>query len=123
MPYSDGFTALADRDMLRQVLANLCANSGHAVEGHGTVAFTVGRENGRVLVDVSDDGRGIDPSLRPRLFEPYATTRRIGERMGLGLAICRKIMLDHDSDSSSSSPAHPDDFPAQLPGCRGAEMN
>ncbi len=103
--------------MLRQVLANLCANSSHAVEGHGTVAFTVGRENGRVLVDVSDDGRGIDPSLRPRLFEPYATTRRIGEGMGLGLAICRKIMLDHDGDlelveSSASGTTFRLNFPA-----------
>jgi two-component system nitrogen regulation sensor histidine kinase NtrY len=95
---SDPASASIDRDMLRQICANLCANSSLAVDGHGRVNFSIRREGRRILVDVADDGRGIDPAVRPRLFQPYATTRRIGEGMGLGLAICRKIMLDHDGD-------------------------
>ncbi|HEX6087479.1 MAG TPA: HAMP domain-containing sensor histidine kinase [Thermoanaerobaculia bacterium] len=51
-----------------------------------------------LTIDVADDGPGVDPAIRPRLFQPYTTTRAVGEGMGLGLAICRKIMLDHDGD-------------------------
>jgi C4-dicarboxylate-specific signal transduction histidine kinase len=50
------------------------------------------------MLDVSDDGPGIAREIRPRLFEPYITTRPIGEGMGLGLAISKKILLDHGGD-------------------------
>jgi signal transduction histidine kinase len=40
----------------------------------------------------------VPAELRGRLFEPYTTSRRIGEGMGLGLAIARKILLDHGGD-------------------------
>ena len=96
-----------DRDLLRQVLVNLCTNSAHATSGTGTVDFTVTRAGDRVFVDVSDSGTGIAPSIQSRIFEPYVTTRRIGDGMGLGLAISRKILLDHGGDLTllSSSPA------------------
>ncbi len=51
-----------------------------------------------MLLDVADDGPGVAPEIRGRIFEPYTTTRKIGEGMGLGLAICRKILLDHGGD-------------------------
>ena len=87
-----------DRDMLRQVLVNLCTNSARAVAGEGCVTFTIVKNGSRVLLDVRDDGAGIAPSLRSRVFDPYVTTRRIGEGMGLGLAISRKVMLEHGGD-------------------------
>ena len=43
-------------------------------------------------------GRTVLDYLRPRLFEPYTTSRPVGEGMGLGLAISRKILLDHGGD-------------------------
>ncbi len=97
----------ADRDLLRQVLVNLCTNSARATSGEGSVTFTVTRAGDRVFVDVSDNGSGIAPSLQSRIFEPYVTTRRIGDGMGLGLPISRKILLDHGGDLTllSSSPA------------------
>lgn len=84
-----------DRDMLRQVLVNLCSNSARA--GAGSVAFGIVK-GARVLLDVRDDGEGIGPSLRARVFDPYVTTRKVGEGMGLGLSISRKLMLDHGGD-------------------------
>ena len=87
-----------DRDMLRQVLVNLCTNSARAVGEDGRVTFTIVKHGGRVLLDVRDNGSGIPPSLRGRVFDPYVTTRRIGEGMGLGLSISRKVMLDHGGD-------------------------
>jgi signal transduction histidine kinase len=96
----------ADRDLLRQVLVNLCTNSAHATSGKGDVTFSVARSGDRVFVDVSDNGSGIAPSLQPRIFEPYVTTRKIGDGMGLGLPISRKILLDHGGDLTllSTSP-------------------
>ena len=85
--------------MLRQVLVNLAGNSALAfAESGGTVELRFGRDGERWQVDVADDGPGVDPAIRPRLFEPYTTTRGIGEGMGLGLAISKKIMLDHGGD-------------------------
>lgn len=91
----------ADRDLLRQVLVNLCSNSAGA--GAKTIRLAVARG----AIEVRDDGGGIPDSLRARVFDPYVTTRKPGEGMGLGLAISRKIMLDHGGDLTlaSTSPA------------------
>lgn len=94
--------AAFDPEMVRQVLVNLCDNSALALLAanaeHGTVTFTLGREGEWTLLTVADDGPGVAAAIRPRLFEPYVTSRRVGEGMGLGLAISRKILLDHGGD-------------------------
>jgi signal transduction histidine kinase len=85
-----------DRDMFRQVLVNLCSNSARA--GAGQVRFAIVKNGTRVMLDVRDDGSGVPESLRARIFDPYVTTRRVGEGMGLGLSISRKVMLEHGGD-------------------------
>jgi two-component system nitrogen regulation sensor histidine kinase NtrY len=94
--------ASLDRDMLRQVLVNLCDNSTLAVraqgEGRGTVTLRPGEAGRTVCLDVADDGPGVPLEIHSRIFEPYVTTRQVGEGMGLGLAISRKILLDHGGD-------------------------
>jgi signal transduction histidine kinase len=102
-PPGEPLPAALDRDMLRQVLVNLCDNSALALraadEERGTVTLRAGEAgHGGVFLDVADDGPGIAPEIRSRVFEPYATTRQVGEGMGLGLAICKKILLDHGGD-------------------------
>ena len=91
---SDG-AVCADRDMIRQVFVNLCTNSAKA--GAKRVTFAIYRST-PVTLDVRDDGGGIPAALRARVFDPYVTTRKIGEGMGLGLSISRKVMLDHGGD-------------------------
>ncbi|MGZ5432791.1 MAG: sensor histidine kinase [Thermoanaerobaculia bacterium] len=85
-----------DRDMLRQVLVNLCSNSARA--GAATVTLSIVKNHAHVMLDVRDDGSGVPASLRVRVFDPYVTTRKVGEGMGLGLSISRKLMLDHGGD-------------------------
>lgn len=88
-----------DPDMIRQVLANLCDNSSKALgDESGTVRFTLAIRGREVRLEVNDDGHGIPATIRERLFEPYATTRGLGEGMGLGLPISLKILLDHGGD-------------------------
>jgi nitrogen fixation/metabolism regulation signal transduction histidine kinase len=105
----DAVEAEVDGDMLRQVLVNLLDNASHALaashagsdpasDPEGTVTIRLKMGDRSAILDVADDGPGIDLAVRARLFEPYTTTRGIGEGMGLGLAICRKILLDHGGE-------------------------
>jgi two-component system nitrogen regulation sensor histidine kinase NtrY len=92
-------TALLDREMIRQVLVNLCDNSSKALgESEGTVQMTVKSSRKEAYLELADTGPGIPEAVRERLFEPYATTRGVDEGMGLGLAISRKILLEHGGD-------------------------
>ncbi len=95
-----------DPATLRQVLVNLCDNS--ALAGGRTVTFSLApRAGGGAALEVADAGPGVAAALLPHLFEPYRTTRRVGEGMGLGLAISRKLLLDQggDLELAASSPA------------------
>ncbi|HEX2484009.1 MAG TPA: ATP-binding protein, partial [Myxococcota bacterium] len=78
---------------LNQVFLNLLKNALEALEGSGgTVRVRLRREGGLVAVDVEDDGPGIDPALRERLFEPFVTSKPAGHGTGLGLPISRRIV-------------------------------
>ncbi len=89
----------ADKRLIRQVLVNLCNNSSKALaESRGEVSFSLTLAGSRLLLRLHDTGPGIEPAIRGRLFQPYVTTRAVGEGTGLGLAISRKIMLDHGGD-------------------------
>jgi two-component system, NtrC family, nitrogen regulation sensor histidine kinase NtrY len=123
-PADRSLLAALDRDMLRQVLVNLCDNSSLAVrasgEGCGTMTLHPGEAGRNVFLDVSDDGPGVPPEIRSRVFEPYVTTRQVGEGMGLGLAISKKILLDHGGDlellaSSGAGTTFRLTFPRSLP--------
>lgn len=93
------FLVEVDREMLRRALVNLCDNSSLARKaGQGSVTIRLDGTPRDVVLDVSDDGPGIPEEVRPRVFEPYVTTRQPGEGMGLGLAIAKKILLDHGGD-------------------------
>jgi signal transduction histidine kinase/CheY-like chemotaxis protein len=91
---------VADPVQLQQVFTNLCLNACEAMhEAHGEGVLTLATRwdpaEGRAVVDVSDDGPGIAPSHVDRVFEPFFTTKRGGKGMGLGLAICRRLVEHH----------------------------
>jgi len=89
-----GATVWADREMLRQLLFNLLLNGVQALQDGGNLLATVGsHKDGNISILVQDDGVGVAPENRERLFSPYFTTRQDGS--GLGLAICRRIALAH----------------------------
>jgi signal transduction histidine kinase len=81
------------RDQLVQVFFNLILNAVDATKKGGHVAIEAAAEGGCVAVSVSDDGHGIDPAHRDRLFRPYFTTKRHGT--GLGLFVTRKLVHAH----------------------------
>ncbi|MCB9595581.1 MAG: HAMP domain-containing protein [Sandaracinaceae bacterium] len=92
-------TVQIDAQMLRRALDNLVRNAVHAVtaaapEGGGRVIVATRAEGSTAIVEVRDDGPGIDAEDRERVFDPYFTTK--SEGTGLGLAIVKKVVLEHD---------------------------
>ena len=79
-----------DRGHLRQVLWNLCRNSlRYGRRLPGSLRLTVGEEEGRMVLDVQDDGPGVDAGQLGKLFEPFFTTAADGT--GLGLYIAKEL--------------------------------
>ncbi len=78
------------------MLLNIVLNAGAATVStqrcDARVSIRARRVNGRVRIEVEDNGPGIAPELRDRLFEPFATTKAVGEGTGLGLAVCRGLV-------------------------------
>lgn len=84
-----------DPQMMRRALFNLIRNAVQASRGREQVRIWVRAIPQRgYLVQVEDDGPGIQPDVRERIFEPYVTTKDDGT--GLGLAIVKKIVMDHE---------------------------
>lgn len=94
---------LFDREQLRRVLVNLIENaifavhhdSGRAKDERPRITIRTGHDGRkqRVLVSVLDNGPGVPPELRQRIFDPYVSMRTGGT--GLGLAIVTSIITDH----------------------------
>ncbi len=101
---------------LNQVWTNLIDNAIDAVEGRGRVGIRTGREDGRVLVEVSDDGPGIPEDVQDRMFEPFYTTKDVGKGTGLGLDISRRVVVeDHKGDIRVDSRPGETRFQVRLP--------
>jgi two-component system nitrogen regulation sensor histidine kinase NtrY len=82
-----------DPDGLRRVLVNLLENALDATPDGGRVEVSANRVAGNLRLEVVDDGRGIAPADRARIFQPYFSTK--GRGTGLGLALVRRIVTDH----------------------------
>jgi two-component system nitrogen regulation sensor histidine kinase NtrY len=100
---SEPFIVECDGRQITQALTNLLQNAVDGIQGRiageseilprGVIEVSLAIEEDRVLIAVTDNGRGLPVAERDRLTEPYVTTRAKGT--GLGLAIVKKIMEDH----------------------------
>ncbi len=97
-----------DPDQIHQVLANLVANGIQAMPAGGTLRVRVAREGRRQLPDahagaehvfiamtVTDQGIGMDADTASRVFEPFFSTKPVGEGTGLGLSVSFGIVREH----------------------------
>jgi two-component system, sensor histidine kinase FlrB len=82
-----------DRKAVLGAFLNLLENALQACQAGGCISFQATLDGGQLAFRVRDDGRGIDPGARNRLFEPFFTTRAAGT--GLGLAIARGVFRAH----------------------------
>ena len=81
---------------LRQVLVIIISNALDAMEERGAITLATRKEDGFVVIRISDDGPGIPEEARSRIFEAFFTTKSEFGGTGLGLAIARKIVENHN---------------------------
>src|SRR5262249_6970456 len=79
-------------DHLQQIAIKLISNAIDAMSGRGCLQIRCLTDpGGAVVIEFADDGTGVPPEVRERLFEPYRTTKPPGRGTGLGLAISREL--------------------------------
>lgn len=80
---------------LNQIFLNLLLNAIHAISGHGTITLRTSQRNGEVCVEIADTGCGMSAEVVGRMFDPFYTTRPVGQGQGLGLAVAYSIAKQH----------------------------
>jgi signal transduction histidine kinase len=107
---------------LNQIWGNLIDNALDAVPESGRVQVVAGRESGRVVVRIADNGAGIPAEIRDRIFEPFFTTKPAGLGTGLGLDIVRRLVQHNEGVISVASQPGRTEFQVTLP-IAGAEVS
>lgn len=107
---------VSDSD-LRMVALNLIQNAFHAMPRSGRLCIGTKVTNGRVVMTFADNGIGIPPESRRRIFEPFFSRRADGKRgTGLGLAICKGLLESYGGTLEVESEiGHGSTFTATLP--------
>lgn len=88
-----------DRTQMEQILVNLCINAKDAMDGHGSIKIETeivefeGEPN--ICMSVTDNGSGMTDEVKARIFEPFYTTKSVGDGTGLGLATVFGIVEGH----------------------------
>ena len=101
---------------LNQVWTNLIDNAVDAMSGLGQLTIRTVHDGEHVVVEIADDGPGIPPDIQPRVFEPFFTTRGVGEGTGLGLnLVYLTIVRRHHGDIRLESQPGDTRFRVRLP--------
>ena len=109
---SDDVIIMGDKTLLRQALHNLLVNAVDAMPEGGNLTFGVlddspsqsgdrlsadaGKSRGRVVIQVSDTGAGMDDETMSRVFQPFFTTKMRADKLGIGLSLVYGIVNIHD---------------------------
>ncbi|TAN75856.1 MAG: HAMP domain-containing histidine kinase [Magnetospirillum sp.] len=106
----------ADRQRLQQVLINLIKNAAQACGSRGHITVMGRGEADAVVIEVADDGRGIAAADLDHVFDPFYTTKDVGEGSGLGLFIVHDIVKKHGGRIAvASTPGRGTSFLIRLP--------
>lgn len=105
-----------DAAQLQQVLTNLVTNAIAAMPNGGTVTVGLSEQQHQVRLSVADTGVGIAPDAAPHVFEPFYTTKDVGQGTGLGLSIAYGIVKEHSGEIVlDSEPGHGSTFTITFP--------
>lgn len=93
-----------DADRLTQVVLNLLLNAADAVDGDGEVVVEIHPDGDEVVLSIADSGPGIPSDILPHLFEPFVTSKPVGQGTGLGLAVSHTIVDRLGGTITASNP-------------------
>jgi len=104
---TENVTLHVDPARMLQVLSNLLSNATKYSEPGATISVHARTANGALMLSVKDSGRGIDPALMPRIFDPFVQGNRDYARseggLGIGLSIVRRIVEMHGGTVTARS--------------------
>lgn len=89
-PDGEPFVTPLNSYLFQWVVENLCKNAIDATEGEGVISIVGSQDARRIYIDISDNGRGMSPSVQKRIFDSGFTTKTRG--WGLGLPLARRIV-------------------------------
>ena len=119
--YGDNLLLICEGEKIQQVLLNILRNGAEAMHDFRTVEpeFTIKTqtETEQVIIEITDNGPGMDEEIRKRIFEPFFTTKPVGVGTGLGLSVSYFIITkNHDGDLTvESKPGIGTTFMIRLP--------
>lgn len=106
----------AERQKILQMIVNLLSNACAASAPGSTVEVHARHRDGSCRIEVSDQGSGIDEQHRDSIFEPFYTTKAVGQGTGLGLSLVHSIVREHAGRISlDSTPGKGSRFSITLP--------
>jgi signal transduction histidine kinase len=103
---------------IEQVIINLLVNSAQAMpdDRRGMISVRTRQEDGRIVIEVEDDGRGMNEKTLKQIFDPFFTTKRAKGGTGLGLPIAYRIIEEHGGAISvTSTPGEGTRFTVRIP--------
>lgn len=112
--------ALCYPSNLNQVFMNILSNAAHAIDGNGTIDIKTWLDKFAgedfVFVSIKDSGKGMSKEVREKIFEPFFSTKNVGEGTGLGMSISFGIIKKHDGDIEvESTPGKGSTFIIKIP--------
>ena len=116
----DAPEAYANAGKLQQVFTNLILNARDAIPDGGRITVSTGTaEDGSLVAEISDTGIGIAPENVAKIYDPFFTTKGVGQGTGLGLAVSYGIVQEHAGRISvESTPGQGTTFRITLPTAR-----
>jgi signal transduction histidine kinase len=100
---------------LNQVWTNIIDNAIDAMHGKGELRVRTYRDDGCVVVEIGDNGPGIPEEVQPHIYEPFFTTKGVGEGTGLGLDTVQRIVKKHRGNIQVNSKPGDTRFQVWLP--------
>ena len=103
---------------LKQVFMNILNNACQAVEGHGEIHISTQfvQQDKVIEIRIKDTGIGIPKDQIEKIFDPFYTTKAVGQGTGLGLSITYGIVKSHGGDLAvASQVGHGSEFTIRLP--------
>ncbi len=95
--YETGLPAVtAYKNQIQQVIVNLCNNAIDAMPAGGKIIIATKRIEQKIIIEISDTGKGMSEEIKKHIFEPFFTTKESGKGTGLGLSLCYEIIKKHN---------------------------